>query len=135
MKFPKIASDLPKELTILAGILIALGALALVRTVISLTMQGGHNVDFLILMLLAGYGLLRLKPYWRLFTLTISVFVLVFTAMPLIFALLRWSQPYPPGQTVGFQVYFWFVTVMGIGASAWALYVLNKPSIARLFTK
>ena len=134
MKFPK-TGDLPKELTILAGILMALGALALVRTIISLTVQNGHNVDFLILLLVAGYGLIRLKPYWRLFTQTISVFVLIFTSMPLIFALIKWAPPYPPGQPIGAIIYFWLVTIVGIGACGWALYVLNKPSISKLFTK
>ncbi|MDP0497412.1 MAG: hypothetical protein Q7Q73_14515 [Verrucomicrobiota bacterium JB024] len=135
MKLPKLAADLPKELTILAGILMAIGAFALVQTIVSLVTLSGLNVDFKILLLVAGYGLIRLKPYWRLFTQTISVFVLVFSAMPLIIAAVRWTPPYPPGLPVGTQIYFWFITILSIGACGWALYVLKKPSVSKLFTR
>lgn len=135
MKLPKFAADLPKELTILAGVLMAIGAFALVQTIISLVTLSAVNVDFKILLLVAGIGLIRLKPYWRLFTQTISVFVLFFSAMPLIIALVRWAPPYPPGLPMGVQVYFWFITVLSIAACGWALYVLKKPSVSKLFTR
>ncbi|MBC2594498.1 hypothetical protein H5P28_09535 [Ruficoccus amylovorans] len=134
MKFPK-AGDLPKELTILAGVLMALGAFALVQAIISIVNQNGANINFMVLLLLAGFGLIRLKPYWRLFTLTISIVTLIFVAAPLVIALIRWAPPYGQGQSMGFIVSFWITTVVGLGACGWALYVLNKPSIARLFTK
>ncbi len=134
MKFPK-AGDLPKELTILSGVLMALGALALVQSIISVFNQSGATINFMVLLLLAGFGLIRLKPYWRLFTLTISIVTLIFVSVPLLLALIRWAPPYGPGQPLGFIISFWVTSIVGIGACGYALYVLNKPSVTKLFTR
>lgn len=128
-------NKLPQQLVILAGVFMALGALALGQTIYSFFTLDGREIDFMILFLAAGYGLIKLKPYWRLFTLTISVFVLIFTLAPLIIALVSWSRPYPQGLPVGTQVIFWVKTIVSIGASGWALFVLQQPKVASLFKR
>lgn len=129
------ANGLPQELVILAGVLIALGAIALGQTLYSFFAGDARNINFMILFLAAGYGLMKQRAYWRLFTMTISVFVLIFKLAPLLIALISWSKPYPQGLPVGSQILFWVVTIAAIGVSGWSLFVLQKPSIVRLFQR
>jgi len=134
MQIKTKGETLPTELVILAGVLITLGALALGQTVYSFLTSISRELDLRILFIAAGLGLIKLSPYWRKFTQTISIFYLVFTLIPLIIGLIRWNAPYAQGTPIMDQVFYWVYTLVTLGASGWALYVLKKPSIGRLFS-
>ncbi len=133
MNFKSKGETLPTELVILAGVLITLGALALGLTVYSAVMLTGENINFMLLFFFAGLGLIRLKPFWSEFTQTISAIFLIFKGLPLIIALITWQAPYAQGKPLWEQIVFWLVTILSVGVSGWALMVLRKSSVKRLF--
>lgn len=132
---PKLATGkLPTELVVLAGVLMALGAIALGQTLYGIFSSDSRTINAMILLLAAGYGLLRLSTFWRMFTQVIALFLIIFMSMPLL-NLLMGRALLPQGTPILGQVIFWVQTLLGIGVSIWAIYVLRKPSIDKLFDK
>ncbi len=125
------APTLPKDLNILAWAFIALGALSLISTLASFFTGPVPQRDFLMVLMLIGWGLMRHKPFFRTLALFCAGIMLVFYTGPLLLIALGayGIADASPWQTA----LFWLQSLLASGFGAWALFVLNRPQVKRLF--
>lgn len=124
---------MPKHLKIVGWAFVFVGFLALIQTLYTLLNKPMVNINFLIVFIFVGFGLLKKKPLWRTFALSCSVVVLVFMAGNLIFVIS--GQKSLSGLPTDMQITFWVQTVLGIAASAYALWALQCKEVRDIFEK
>jgi ABC-type glycerol-3-phosphate transport system permease component len=128
--------DLPLELKVVAGLFIFQGVCAAIEIVVSLA-HGHLNLNFGVLAIPAGFGLLRLSRGWRTFCLVLLWFALLL--IPVVVVLVVGSSTARElkifGQEVGkasqgvvviFAVVFFLI-------SLWQYRVLTREEIRRRF--
>lgn len=125
----KPSGDFPKSLTILAQTLIAVGGLAVIETFRSFLRASVPSINFLVIFVLIGFGLLRRQPMSRSLAFYTAGGVFVFYLMSIIYRV--FGPNAQVDQLSGF--FFWLTSVSATVVSGWAVYTLNRPSVVRLF--
>jgi len=124
---------MPRHLKIVAWAFIFVGLLALVQTIYTLLKQPVVNINFLIVFIFVGFGLLKKRPLWRTFAISCSIVVLIILIANIIFV--ATGQKSLTGLPTGILVTFWAQSVIGIAASAYALWALQSSEVRAVFDK
>lgn len=127
----------PIALTLIAATLLYQGIEAFVGMIGSLS-DGRVNINFVVIMLFAGIGLLRLSNGWRMFTLFCLVLGAVIMAGLVVFEVIfpgkvpvRWFGTVTSGV---FRYMVFAVVEIFAGAIIWWAYrTLTSPTIEALF--
>lgn len=127
---------LPRSLTVVAALFVLSGVLALVEIVLAL-LSGRIDLNFGVLGVPIGWGLLHLSPGWR--TLAVVFLLIAVVGLPII-ALLFLGASGPVTVTLfGWSVgsaskeLALVVSALAFAMSAWQLWVLMRPDIRALF--
>ena len=116
---------LPTALVVVAVLFMLQGAWAAIEVIRDL-FQGTINLNFGVLLLFAGIGVLRLRPGWRTCGLVFTWIGMALAPMVSVAVLFLGD--------VGDRA--WIVIVVGalvFGVSVWEYLVLTRPDIRRLF--
>lgn len=127
----EVKKNYPTGLTILAQTLVVLGGIACVESINSFLRASVPSINFLVIFVFIGLGLLNRHPLSRSLAFYSALGVFIFYLSSLLFRTMIVQQGGVPPGFEGFL--FWLTTVTAIGASGWALYTLNRPSVRRLF--
>jgi hypothetical protein len=130
------APEVPSELKVVAGLFILEGACAAIEMVVSLA-YGHLNLNFGVLAIPAGFGLLRLSRGWRTFCLVLLWISLLL--IPVVVAMMLGSTTLPEvkifGQKVGkaSQEVAMVIAVVVFLIAFWQYRVLTREDIRRRF--
>lgn len=111
------------HLLIVSWAFIVIGLLALIRTMDSLFHSSRPSIDFLLVFLLIGIGLLRRSAQARTFAIICCAVQLIFNIAAL--TLLVAGKKSLSAAGSGSQVLFWITTITSIAACAYGLWVLQ----------
>ena len=133
---------LPLSLKVVAGLFI-LGGLAACIEMLLAPLSGRLSINTGVIALFIGWGLLRLKPVWRTWTLVVSGLCMIAMALavlfilnfggPLDFTVFGWKYGSLPRSTM--VALFVALCVAYFALGAWQLWVLTRPPIAALFRR
>lgn len=130
---PTDTASLPKPLRIVAWAFVFVGFLALVQTLHSLFREPMLNINFLVVFIFVGFGLLKRKPLWRSFAISCSLVVLILLCGNLLLVLFGTKSL--QGLPTLSQIFFWAQTLLGIACSGYALWALQNSDVRRIFEK
>ncbi len=122
---------LPKQLKIVGWAFIFVGFLALIGTLYTLFNTPMVNINFLMVFIFIGYGLLKRRSLARNFAIACSFVVLIFTLGDLIVVLS--GQKSISGLEVAQQISFWAQTILGLAVSGYALWALQSKAVRDAF--
>lgn len=121
----------PPSLRVLAWLFLVLGMLALFTTVNSF-LSGRPNLDFNIIFMVVGYGLLQKKELWRKFALALSFVVFTFYTSWLFFTL-SGIRPLPESLPTRDVVIYYTFSILASLTCVWAMWVLTRKNNVSLF--
>ena len=134
----KLDSRIPTSLKIVAGLFFLAGASSLIQIIASLT-KGEISLNFGVLALFVGYGLLQLKKGW--WTVALFLLWIAFLGSTAFTLMLAFSQaPLSVnmfGEKVGHapKIYGFAVILVIFLVALWQYRVLTKQEIKELFEK
>lgn len=82
-------------------------------------------------LLLIDWGLLQHKPFFRTLALLCAAFMLAFYGIPILLLAAGVFSIVDASTTQ--RIIFWIQSLLATGFGAWALFVLNRPVVKRLF--
>lgn len=123
-------NKLPTHLLIVSAAFLLIGLLALLQTVNSLFASSRPTIDFFVVFILIGIGLLRNNSQARSYAIICSAVTLVFqiAAVVLVFIGKRIA-----GAQTSEALMFWSYAALTLAASGYALWALQSPSVRRSF--
>lgn len=130
---PGMSADvaLPKQLKIVGWIFVFIGWLALIQTLYTMFSTPPVNINFLIVFIFVGFGLLKRRQRWRSFANACSLVVLIFYLGNLLLVVTGkidlTQKPMP------IQVEFWVTTTLALAASGYALWALQSKEVREAF--
>ena len=130
-QFFESSPTMPRHLKIVGWAFVFVGFMALIQTLYTLLNRPMVNIDFLIVFLFVGFGLLKKKPLWRTFALSCSMVVLVLLVGNLL--LILFGQKNLGQAPAGVIVTFWVKTILGVAASTYALWALQTKEVVAAF--
>ncbi|WOO43380.1 hypothetical protein [Rubellicoccus peritrichatus] len=124
-------SKLPKHLKIVSWAFIFLGFLALIETIYSLLNSPVFYINFFIVFIFVGFALIKKKELWRKFAISCSAVVLIFMIGNVLIVLS--GKKTLSDLSAEIQITFWIQAILGIGASAYALWALQSKEVRKAF--
>lgn len=121
---------LPTHLLIVACAFLLIGAIALWQSINSLFYSSRPVIDFFVVFILIGAGLLRGNEQSRGYALACSLVMLVFQIAAVVLIILGKRTA---GAQTSAALFFWFNTGLTIAASGYALWVLQSAPVRRIF--
>lgn len=118
----------PQELKILAFSYLGLGVLALIQSLHSFFSADVPSINFLVIFLIIGLGLLRSHPLARSIAFYCALLVFAFYLACIVF---KFFVDHPTN--VIDSILFWIISTCAVGASGWAIFLLNRADVVRLF--
>lgn len=123
---------LPTHLVIVSCAFLFIGLMALLQTLNSLFNSPRPTIDFFIIFILIGYGLLRRNDLARSFAIACSMVTLIFQVAAVVLILIGKRVA---GVETGQAIIFWVYTALTIAASGYALWALQSSAVRNLFLK
>ncbi len=123
------SSELPQSVKLLAWAFILLGVLAIIQTAKSLFEDPVPSINLLVVAFFLGTGLLRHTKKARTRAIYCAFIIVAFYSIGI---LIQITGERPLGGLFT-QMTFWSISVLAIVAGIYAIYVLNRPSVAKSF--
>ena len=133
MASPLLTNDaLPRQIVYLAWAFLFFGTLALADTITSLIGAQQPRINFILIFVLIGLGLIKRKAYWRDLALICCVIAALFYGIHLL-TILFGLTPLPEDTFP--RILTIVQSLLTVGISGWAIWVLTRKENQQLFEK